>query len=98
MVLTAEGFTLGLAVGEGVFETTGSVSSGDAAGVDSSTIGLDVGDGVGENVGASIDLDSLWFGVQRTSKNAERTESKRKITRVFLYLDLTSSPYIRLDT
>ena len=58
-MLTAEGFTLGLAVGEGVFEATGSVSSGDADGVDSSTIGFDVGDGVGENVGASINRDSL---------------------------------------
>jgi hypothetical protein len=58
-VAIAEGLTLGLVFGEGVFEAIGGISSGDAAAVDSSTIGIDVGVGVGEKVGASIDRDSL---------------------------------------
>jgi len=62
-VAIAEGFTLGLAVGEGVFEATGDVTSGDAVGVDSSVVGFTVGDDagveVGDDAGVSIDSDSL---------------------------------------
>jgi FKBP-type peptidyl-prolyl cis-trans isomerase 2 len=86
-VITAEGFTLGLAVGEGVFEATGSVSSGDAAGVDTSIVGLTVGEDadveIGDDEGFSIDSDSLWFGVQRESINTDRTANVRMTTRVF---------------
>ena len=84
----AEGFTLGLAVGEGVFEATGGVTSGDAAGVDSSVVGVTVGEDagveVGDDAGVSIDSDSLWFGVQRESNNPDKTASARMTTRVFL--------------
>ena len=54
-VAIAEGFTLGLAVGEGVFEATGDVTSGDAVSVASSVVGVTVGD----DAGVSIDSDSL---------------------------------------
>ena len=87
MVLTAEGFTLGLAVGEGVFEATGSVSSGDAAGVDTSIVGLTVGEDadveIGDDEGFSIDSDSLWFGVQRESINTDKTANDKMTTKVF---------------
>ena len=87
MVLTAEGFTLGLAVGEGVFEATGSVSSGDADGVDTSIVGFTVGEDadveIVDDEGFSIDSDLLWFGVQRESINTDKTANARMTTRVF---------------
>jgi hypothetical protein len=52
-----------LAVGEGVFEATGDVTSGDAVGVDSSVVGFTVGEDagveMGVDVGASIARGSL---------------------------------------
>ena len=87
-VAIAEGFTLGLAVGEGVFEATRGVSSGVAAGVDSSIVGVTVGEDagveVGDDAGVSIESDSLWFGVQRESNNPDKTASARMTTEVFL--------------
>ena len=87
MVLAAEGFTLGLAVGEGVFEATGSVSSGDAAGVDSSIAGFTVGEDadveIGDDEGFSSDRDSLWFDVQRESINTDKTANAKITTKVF---------------
>ena len=84
----AEGFTLGLAVGEGVFEAEVGVTSGDAAGVDSSVIGVTVGEdagvAMGDDAGVSIDSESLWFGVQRESINTDKTANARMTTRVFL--------------
>lgn len=60
-VTIAEGFTLGLAVGEGVFETTEDVTSGDAVGVDSSVVGITVGEAagveIGDDAGVSINSD-----------------------------------------
>jgi FKBP-type peptidyl-prolyl cis-trans isomerase 2 len=86
-VLTAGGFTLGLAVGEGVFEATGSVSSGDADGFDTSIVGFTVGEDadveIGDDEGFSIDRDSLWFGVQRESINTDKTANAKMTTRVF---------------
>jgi hypothetical protein len=86
-VAIAEGFTLGLAVGEGVFEATGDVTSGDAVGVDTSVVGVTVGEDagveVGDDAGVSIDSDSLWFGVQRESNNPDKTANARMTTRVF---------------
>jgi hypothetical protein len=74
-VAIAEGFTLGLDVGEGVFEATRGVSS--AVGVATSVVGITVGEDVGlemgEDAGVSIDRDSLWFGVQRESINTNKT-------------------------
>ncbi|MSZ25286.1 MAG: hypothetical protein F2635_01410 [Actinobacteria bacterium] len=59
----AEGFTLGLVVGEGVFEATRGVSSAIADGDDTSFVGATVGDvaGVemGDDTGDSIDRVSL---------------------------------------
>ena len=84
----AGGLTLSLAVGEGVFEAAGGVTSGDAAGVDSSVVGVTVGEDtgvrVGDEAGVSIDSDSLWFGVQRESINTDKTANARMTTRVFL--------------
>jgi FKBP-type peptidyl-prolyl cis-trans isomerase 2 len=86
-VLTAEGFTLGLAVGEGVFEATGSVASAVGVGVDTSivgfTVGEDVGVEIGDDEGFSIDRDSLWFDVQRESINTDKTANAKMTTRVF---------------
>jgi FKBP-type peptidyl-prolyl cis-trans isomerase 2 len=86
-VAITEGLTLGLVLGEGVFEATGSVSSGDAAGVDSSIAGFTVGEDedveIGDDEGFSIDSDSLWFGVQRESINTDKTANVRMTTRVF---------------
>jgi hypothetical protein len=86
-VLTAEGFTLGLVVGEGVFEATGSVSSGDAAGADTSIVGLTVGEDadveIGDDEGVSIDSDSFWFGVQRERINTDKTANAKMTTKVF---------------
>ncbi len=83
----AEGFTLGLAVGEGVFEAAGGVTSADAAGFDCSvvgvTVGEDVGVGMGDDAGVSIDSDLLWFGVQRESINTDKTANTRMTIRVF---------------
>ena len=88
MVLTAGGFTLGLAVGEGVFEATGSVSSGDADGFDTSIVGFTVGEDaaveIGDDEGFSIDRDSLWFDVQRESRNRKMSINKIATRRVFL--------------
>ena len=84
----AEGLTLGLAVGEGVFEATGDVTSGDAVGVDSSVVGVTVGEDAGvevsDDAGVSINSDSLWFGVQRESINTDKIANARMTTRVFL--------------
>jgi len=86
-VAIAEGFTLGLTVGEGVFEAAGGVTSGDAAGVDSSVVGVTVGEDAGVEVGddaeVSIESDSLWFGVQRESNNPDKTANARMTSRVF---------------
>jgi len=86
-VLTPEGFTLGLAFGEGVFEATGSVSSGDAAGVGTSVVGFTVGEDedveIGDDEGFSIDSDSLWFDVQRESINTDKTANAKMTTKVF---------------
>ncbi len=84
----AEGFTLGLVVGEGVFEAAGGVTSGVAGGVDSSVVGVTVGDDAGvemdDDGGVSIDSDSLWFGVQCESINKTKTANTRMIKIVFL--------------
>ena len=76
-----------MAVGEGVFEAAGGVTSGDAAGVDSSVVGVTVGEDagveMGNEAGVSIESDSLWFGVQRESINTDRTANARMTTRVF---------------
>jgi hypothetical protein len=86
-VAIAEDFTLGLAVGEEVFDAAGGVTSADAAGVDSSLVGVTVGEDtgveVGDDAGVSIDSDSLWFGVQRESNNPDKTANARMTTRVF---------------
>lgn len=76
-----------MTVGEGVFEAAGDVTSGDAAGVDSSVVGVTAGEDTGVEVGdeaaVSIDRDSLWFGVQRESINTAKTANARMTTRVF---------------
>ena len=94
----AEGFTLGLALGEGVFEATRGVTSGDAAGVDSSVVGVTVGEdagvAMGDDAGVSIDSESLWFGVQRESINTDKTANARMTIRVFFWFDFIYDPYI----
>ena len=86
-VAIAEGLTLGLVFGEGVFEATGGVTSAVGVGVDTSVVGITVGEDVGvemgEDAGVSIDRDSLWFGVQRTSIKTDKTANTRMTTRVF---------------
>jgi hypothetical protein len=56
-------------------------------------MGIDVDVGVGANVGASIDRDSIWFGVQREKINMERAANARMTIRVFLRFEITSTPY-----
>ena len=79
-----------MAVGEGVFEATRGVTSGDAAGVDSCVVGVTVGEDAGVAMGddavVSIDSESLWFGVQRDSINTDKTTNARMTIRVFSVL------------
>jgi hypothetical protein len=95
-VAIAEGLTLGLVFGEGVFEATGGISSGVEGDVDTSIFGFTVGEDAGVEIGDdagveigddaedSIDRDSLWVGVQRESINMDRTTNTRMTIRVFL--------------
>jgi hypothetical protein len=87
-VTIAEGLTLGLVFGEGVFEATGGISSEVEGDVDTSIVGFTVGEDAGVEIGDaaedSIDRDSLWVGVQRESINTAKTTNTRMTVRVFL--------------